>query len=285
MRYVELIPGVRSSAVGFGCASLLGATASTASRRAIDLAIGLGVTHFDLAPSYGYGAAEAFVGRHTQGRRDGLVLVTKFGIEARAGARILAPLKPMVRAFRRSCAGRRCNGGAVMPNMGRFFNRRVEFTPANMRRSLEKSLSRLRTDRVDLLLLHEPQAEVEQVEALAAMAGLLKGEGKILAWGLSAQYEELSRFPRVASMAEIVQFGCPATPPALSDARDRYGDRPNVIFSPFRAARSSPLLSYKVPDSNPLAGLQNLFPRSVILCSMLSEGHIRSNCLAAQSTP
>ena len=57
MKKVELVKGIQSSVLGFGCAPILGSVGAKTATRAIDCAIDCGITHFDLARSYGYGEA------------------------------------------------------------------------------------------------------------------------------------------------------------------------------------------------------------------------------------
>ena len=63
MRTVELIKGIHSSELGFGCAPIQGAVDSKSAKYAPDYAIDHGINHLDLARSYGYGDAEGLVGK------------------------------------------------------------------------------------------------------------------------------------------------------------------------------------------------------------------------------
>src|SRR5260221_6650039 len=86
--------------------------------RAVHRALDLGVTHIDTAESYGPYHSEEVVGQALEGRRDQVVLATKFGILSHAGD-------------------------------GLF-----DSSPANIRTAVEGSLRRLRTDRIDLYYQH-----------------------------------------------------------------------------------------------------------------------------------
>ena len=117
-------------------------------RRAVDL----GVTLFDTAEVYGPFMSEEILGEALQGRRNGVVISTKFGfdIDPQTGAR---------------------RGG-------------TNSRPDHIRRVVEAQLRRLRTDRIDLLYQHrvDPQVPIEDV------AGTIKDlvrQGKVLHWGLS----------------------------------------------------------------------------------------------------
>jgi aryl-alcohol dehydrogenase-like predicted oxidoreductase len=117
----------------------------------IQRAIDLGVTHFDTAEVYGAGANERLIGRAIKGRRDGLILATKFGFRFAAD-------------------------GKVLPGL--------DGSPGNVRRACEGSLRRLGVDTIDLLYQHRVDPGVPIEETFGAMAELVK-KGKVRWLGLS----------------------------------------------------------------------------------------------------
>jgi aryl-alcohol dehydrogenase-like predicted oxidoreductase len=146
--------GLRVSALGLGCMGMTfayGATDEDESIATVHRAIELGVTFFDTAEIYGPHTNEELLGRALAGRRDEVMIATKFGF-------VLDPSRS---------AGRRIDG-----------------TPANVRRAIEGSLRRLGTDHVDLYYQHriDPKTPIE--ETVGALGELVK-EGKILHIGLS----------------------------------------------------------------------------------------------------
>jgi aryl-alcohol dehydrogenase-like predicted oxidoreductase len=127
---------------------------------AVDLlhkAVDLGVTHFDTAEIYGQGHNEELLGRAFAGRRDDIILATKFG-----------PQRD--------------------PATGAFVG--VDGSPANVRTSCEKSLKRLSTDRIDLYYLHRVDPDTDIEETVGELAKLVQ-EGKIRAIGLSEASAEI----------------------------------------------------------------------------------------------
>lgn len=149
--------GLVVSEIGFGAWGIGGRTAGEtsygetddrASRAALERALALGITFFDTAPAYGDGRSERLIGAALAGTRT--VIATKAGI-ARFGA---AP----------------------------------DFSPARIRRSLEASLGRLKTDHVDLLQLHDPPPDLFETapETYAALEDMRR-EGLIRAFGVSAK--------------------------------------------------------------------------------------------------
>ena len=116
MDYVTLAPGLpASSRLGFGCASVIGRVSRRESERAIAAALDHGITHFDVAPAYGYGEAETVLGAALKGRRDRVVIASKFGLAApRASGGAARRVKPVAQGlvaampgpWGRSCARR-----------------------------------------------------------------------------------------------------------------------------------------------------------------------------------
>ena len=132
--------------VGLGCNNFGSRLDEGRTRRVVDAALEAGVTFFDTADIYGRTQSEAFLGRILEGRRDRVVIATKFGME--------------VDRTRRGAA------------------------PAYVRRALEDSLRRLRTDRIDLYQLHEPDPATPIADTLGALDGLVR-EGKVRQIGCS----------------------------------------------------------------------------------------------------
>jgi aryl-alcohol dehydrogenase-like predicted oxidoreductase len=144
--------GVRLSALGFGCMTLIGwyGTRNDEEARATLLsALDQGVTHLDTAASYQSGENEKFVGATIRGRREHLFLATKYGIT------------------------RNAQGQLVIDNQ-----------PQSLREAVEASLERLGTDRIDLFYLHRIDRETPIEESVGMLAELVRA-GKIRHIGLS----------------------------------------------------------------------------------------------------
>lgn len=145
--------GPEVSALGLGCmgmSAFYGATDRDQSLATLDRALELGVTLFDTAEMYGPHANEELLGQAFAGRRDRVFLATKFGIGYNADRTALA----------------------------------VDGSPANVRRAIEGSLKRLKTDHVDLYYLHRVDPDTPIEETVGAMAELVQ-EGKVRFLGLS----------------------------------------------------------------------------------------------------
>lgn len=191
-----------SSRLGYGCASLMARTGSRASRELLDAAFESGIAYFDVARSYGYGEAERVLGELARGRREELTIATKLGIappRRRHGLAIArAAARPLVRAVPslRGVARRRAEGMATHGS----------FDLETARGSLEASLRELRTDHVDVLLLHECEpADVtpELLELLRerVVAGQVRRYG--VATGVEAARAILAAHPDESLVAQV----------------------------------------------------------------------------------
>ena len=293
MRKVNIAPGVDSSVLGFGCAPILGAVGAKTAQRALGCALDEGINHFDIARSYGYGEAEAFLGKFFKGRRDEVVIASKFGIRATWKAGLLRPLKPAVRTLRalRSRAGG-CESGACdaqadtaaeanesaenTPPRKDPFHERIAITPEAMVASLDKSLSALRCDYLDVLMVHEPTGAIDRMDDLAAKAEDLKQQGKIKAWGMAFDWDTADVHESVFDRFDVLQFNNSPEAAHYGRALEQRRDAANIFFSPFRQRQ----------DLTPAEVLQKLwqdFPNSVVLCSMFNPKHIAANVKAAEN--
>jgi aryl-alcohol dehydrogenase-like predicted oxidoreductase len=119
-------------------------------------ALDLGVTFWDTAEVYGPYTNETLLGKALQGRRDRVVVATKFGFAIPAD-----PSAPAATA-----------------------TQAVDSRPAHIREVVEASLRRLQTDRIDLLYQHRVDPNVPIEDVVGTMADLVR-EGKVLHLGLS----------------------------------------------------------------------------------------------------
>jgi aryl-alcohol dehydrogenase-like predicted oxidoreductase len=156
MRHISL-GGLDVSRIGLGAMSMSSfynpaeiAGSEDESVRTIHRAIDLGVTHLDTAEIYGPFVNEELVGRAVKGRRDQVVIATKFGMVSHAG-----------------------DGPGVFDS-----------SPANTRTAVEGSLKRLGTDYIDLYYQHRVDPGTPIEDTVGALAELV-AEGKVRHIGLS----------------------------------------------------------------------------------------------------
>jgi aryl-alcohol dehydrogenase-like predicted oxidoreductase len=162
------------SAIGLGCMPMSGSYGAADERDAIATihrALDRGVTLLDTADVYGLGHNERLVGRAIAGRRDAVVIATKFG-----------------NVFDEA-TGRRAG--------------RLSGAPAYVREACEASLRRLGVDSIDLYQQHRVDPETPIEETVGALAELV-GEGKIRHIGLSeASPDQIRRAAAVHPVASL----------------------------------------------------------------------------------
>jgi aryl-alcohol dehydrogenase-like predicted oxidoreductase len=191
-------------------------------------AVGAGVTAFDTADVYGSGSSERILGEALRGRRADVTISTKGGyvFRDRSGyeqrARRFAA-RTMTRLPRRSgsSAGGAVatpTGGAASAGSGRYAQQ--DFSPGRLRAALEDSLRRLRTDHVDVYLLHGPPATVNDV---FTELDDLRRSGKVGNFGIGAESPAaaVAWTPHVSVLQ--LPFGVldTGTAPIVDDAADR----------------------------------------------------------------
>src|SRR5438034_11765342 len=81
---------IETSVLGFGCADLFREPSRARRLHLLEAALDTGIRHFDAAPMYGLGRVEGILGTFAGGRRDSLVIGTKFGIAPTPAGRTLA---------------------------------------------------------------------------------------------------------------------------------------------------------------------------------------------------
>ena len=140
------IGSLEVSVVGLGCNNFGGRLDAAATARVVNAALEAGINLLDTADIYGDTRSEEYLGQALQGRHDEVVLATKFGMKVD--------------------------------------DQRRGAKPAYVRRALDASLRRLKTDRIDLYQLHEPDPAVPIADTLAALDQLVKA-GKVREIGCS----------------------------------------------------------------------------------------------------
>ncbi len=151
--------GLTVSVIGFGGWGIggrvdggrsYGATEDAVSVAALEAAFAAGVTFYDTAPLYGHGHSESLIGQTFADRRDRVVIATKAGYTG--------------------------------------FDAPADYHPAALRRSLDASLRRLRTDYVDFFQLHDAgPADLRDHPDIPETLDRLREAGWIRAWGASVK--------------------------------------------------------------------------------------------------
>jgi aryl-alcohol dehydrogenase-like predicted oxidoreductase len=178
------------SRLGLGCArigSFNNPQPLSESRALIAHALDRGISVIDTSNIYGQGDSETQIGLAVRGLRDKAFIVTKTGRGFSNKMRILRPLKPLLRPL---LAARKAKGADAKPVSSTVTARReqelrFDWSPASFAPSLEASLRRLHTDRVDGFLLHSPTASDLNNPAIGEALAALKRAGKLVHFGVS----------------------------------------------------------------------------------------------------
>jgi len=142
--------------------------------RAIHAGLDAGITFFDTAANYGAGHSETILGQALGGRRDGVVVATKFG--------------HIVNEAEKTVYG---DSAQIL---------------ANVRRDVENSLRRLGTDYIDIYQLHEGQYDPEMALELREVLEELVAEGKIRWYGWSTDLTDRARVFARGEHCTAIQF-------------------------------------------------------------------------------
>jgi D-threo-aldose 1-dehydrogenase len=182
MKYVSLPKSARAtSQLGFGCA-FWPSIREVEAARLLDAAYDHGIRYFDVAPIYSDGAAEGYVGKYLSARDD-VSIATKYGLlpatdEALDARLMRILLKPANRSIR---AGLKLPFRAKISAISR---RKANYTVAEMQRSLNRSLTLLKRNYIDVFLFHEPDAFDLKDERLMVSIRQSVADGRIGAIGV-----------------------------------------------------------------------------------------------------
>ena len=303
MRYVPLPNGgPEVSVLGLGCAAMMGSASRRDSLAALHAACDAGINFFDTARSYGYGASEGLLGEFFAGRRDQVVLCTKFGI-------LPAPLgwKQRIKPLARTAL-------KLFPSLRKTVRKQAgdlstanNFSIAVLRASLETSLRELRTDYVDILLMHAAPISVLAQQDLLGELERLVSEGKVRLAGISAEPDVIAAtFDQRPPVLQTAQFACNISnfaflneikttqPKMFLVANHPFGGPLGVAESRRRIAtlHTDPTLPADLRDKLDPADPQ-LLPEIIfntilnagidaIIPAMLNPAHLASNCRAVE---
>lgn len=292
----------RTPILGFGCSAVMGRVGRKASLAALAAAYECGVTFYDTARSYGYGESESLLGEFLRGRRDQVLLSTKFGILPTPITPLKRMLKPLARTLLRAAPGTR----KAMQGQLASMSSTGHFSVAALHASMHASLRALRTDYVDFLFLHEPPASVLQQDDLIAALRQLVAAGKVRRFGIASQPGVIeAAIAAHISGLQAVQFPCNLFNLSLAD-KWSGADVMTIANHPFGggvgiAAGKTLLTQLATAPTTPTALREKLSPTDdaaladvmlnaitrdtgvqVVVPSMLRLDHLRANVAAMQ---
>lgn len=186
---------------GFGC-SKLGSINGANRRESTNLllaALDGGVRFFDTSNVYGQGDSERFLGSVVGGEKD-CVICTKGGKFLPWKKKVIVPAKSVLRIV-----ARRSSFAEGEIKSARSIPLPVRWDPADLARQVERSLKRLKRDRIDIYLLHGPSSSVlRQGDAISAIEDA-KLQGKIGLIGVSVDSVEEATLAISDNRVDVIQ--------------------------------------------------------------------------------
>ncbi|WP_158823460.1 aldo/keto reductase [Granulicella sp. S156] len=288
--------GRTTTQLGYGCSSLMGALGRRESLALLEAAYEAGIRHFDVAPMYGYGEAEACLGEFRQRHQDSTI-TTKYGIPpARNRAllsvarRLAGPVIKHVPALKQRLA--RAASAVASPA------EKASFHADQAKASLERSLAALRTERIDLWLLHDAEAEELRDDGLLRFLEDSVAKGTLGAFGIGSDRDKVKiLLQERPSYCRVLQYQWSVLDAAVERGgpfrihhralTDNFRSlQVSLTASPERCRRWSEEVGVDLANRENLAAvmLKASFifnPDSVILVSTKNPHHMRENVRVA----
>jgi aryl-alcohol dehydrogenase-like predicted oxidoreductase len=270
--------------------------------RTLGVAFDLGINYFDVARSYGYGDAEGIVGQFISNKRERVVVATKFGIDPPQASRTRRVVKAVARELFRAAPALRV---MARQSLGRQFSH-GSFDVQQMMQSVETSLRHLRTDRIDVLLIHDCSPEAIEDDALFRGLETVVTAGKVRWVGASGEQTVVREALRRRPVLRVAQsrHGVFETPPEWQQVSTEFA---RVAYHPFGGAEGLARLRgvlrhiredtkaptelrrqlLGAPDDEAIGALafwsaRGLGGADVVLASMFTRGHIEANVRASR---
>jgi D-threo-aldose 1-dehydrogenase len=189
--------------LGFGCSGLLDGLSRSESLRLLETAIDCGITYFDTARLYGSGGAEGVLGTVVRRQRSRFTIASKAGILPADRSISVRAANRAIKYLHKSIPQTK----GYVPTPGTIHTRFGIFDLPTLRKSLETSLRELRTDYLDIFLLHECREKDLENEELFHFLHNLRTDGKIRAFGIATGIEETMKIvntrPLLCSVVQI----------------------------------------------------------------------------------
>jgi len=291
------------SVLGFGCAPLGYRVSESQGLRALNYAYERGISWYDVAPAFGDGDAEGILGKFLSGRRDRVVVCTKFGVPRPVVSPLIRLLRPAVRAMAKAIPP--LGGGKPRT---KWIGNKNRLQADQLEASVIESLRRLRTDYIDILALDEPSPQDCTNEAILRELQGIMNKGYVRCIAIAGAPEAIVAGARAADLYKIAQL--PENPFSQTVARvkDALGADAKLFFvthSVFGMGAHERLSHLLVGDGGRLGALASQLaygppfmasemlldyafatnPEGVVLASMFTQAHIDMNSARAARPP
>jgi D-threo-aldose 1-dehydrogenase len=294
----------QTTRLGFGCGSLMGATNRRDSIKLLETAYDAGIRHFDVAPMYGYGEAEACLGEFLQHHPGQITITTKYGIAPpkksaaiKLGRSIAGPILKQLPSLKQRLAQA---AGAATRNRTPGQDRPI-FTAAQAKASLDRSLLALRTSHIDLWLLHDVTAAALQDAALLHLLEAEVKNGTIGAFGIGSGADKIPALLAThPAYCRTLQYAWSVLDSPIPDAapfrihhgaltKNFHAIHKSIINKKSLCQRWSEATNTDLTHAEALAHLMLkasllMNPTSIILFSSKNPAHIQANVDTAADT-
>lgn len=290
--------GRTTTRLGYGCSSLMGAMGRRESVAMLEAAFDAGIRHFDVAPMYGFGQAEGCLGEFLGRHRADVTVTTKYGIPPAKNQGLIGLARVLARPVLKALPGLKRGLSSVAGKATQPVEK-ASFTAAQARESLERSLAKLRTDRIDVWLLHEVAADDLRDDGLLRLLEDSVAAGTIGTFGVGSEREKLGALlAERPEYCRTVQFEWSVMDSPVDTGKSfRIHHRAltdnfralhaGLLQDKVRSARWSGQVGADLCDREVLASLMMKAalvenPESVILFSSKSAAHMQRNVRTAE---
>jgi aryl-alcohol dehydrogenase-like predicted oxidoreductase len=176
---------LRVSQLGFGCSRLSGTVDYKSDKEVISIlqqAFDRGINFYDTADVYAQGRSERLLGEAFRNNRDAVIIATKAGYHLTAAGRVVSKLKPLLRALGSSMKRNQAQAQRTQRTWGS-----QNFSPDYIRRAIDGSLRRLKTDYLDVFQLHSPPPDIIETGDFIPTLEDARSQGKIRWYGISCR--------------------------------------------------------------------------------------------------
>lgn len=273
--------------IGYGCVRLTSCKSLHEAQSLINHILSTGIRYFDTAPSYGLGYSEKILGScllHSGIGREKLIIATKIGgfaqEDSKMPASLALPLKELHRRLQNAHPKKHYKDIKAYDSAQPCPVQRYEINIDNVKASVKRSLKSLKTNYVDILLLHEALPSFLTNDAFEYILDL-KHSGVARRIGIAANgcnYESLCE-DEIRDW-DILQYEYGPAWPSHYSFRNKFPSKQHVLHS---------CVGYRHDhDFNPCDRLHSIikeFPEATVLFSSLNKQHISVNAAIARSNP
>jgi aryl-alcohol dehydrogenase-like predicted oxidoreductase len=256
--------------IGFGCSHITAGFEARSNVRLLRSAYDLGVRHFDTAPLYGHGTSEEVIGDAFRQDRHKISIATKVGIPHGTLDYKNQFIRLLASPIRRGAPRISKIGASQIYSM----KPRTDFSLPSIERSLQESLTKLKTDYVDFLLLHEVCIEDMSEELLSKLRSLVS-QGKVRHLGIGTTIQNIREIRSGGYDFEVYQRPWSVLIPDESLFADRHqifhGSIASAVGHISERLRSDPALGRELQELTGLACRSTEDIAKMLLLSSISE--------------